>query len=34
MAEGKPFPQRFTATISDDGKTISGWWEQAEDGTN
>jgi hypothetical protein len=32
--EGHPFPQRFTATISDDGNTIAGRWEKAEDGTN
>ncbi|HEY3946864.1 MAG TPA: hypothetical protein VGL78_16685 [Solirubrobacteraceae bacterium] len=32
--EGDPFPQRFTATISEDGETISGRWEKAEDGTN
>ena len=32
--EGDPFPQRFTATISQDGNTISGRWEKAEDGTN
>jgi hypothetical protein len=32
--EGDPFPQRFTATISEDGDTISGRWEKAEDGTN
>ena len=31
---GDPFPQRFTATISDDGNTIAGRWEKAEDGTN
>jgi hypothetical protein len=27
-----PFPQRFTGTFSDDGKTISGRWEKADDG--
>lgn len=32
--EGEPFAQRFTATFSDDGKTITGRWEMAEDGTN
>jgi hypothetical protein len=32
--EGDPFPQRFTATISEDGDTISGRWEKAEDGVN
>ncbi len=31
--QGHPFPQRFTATISDDGNTIAGRWEKAEDGT-
>ena len=29
-----PFPQRFTGTLSDDGKTIAGRWEKAEDGDN
>jgi hypothetical protein len=32
--EGEPFSQRFTATISDDGNTINGRWEIAEDGTS
>src|SRR5438067_6318054 len=32
--EGAPFSQRFTATITEDGETISGRWEKAEDGTN
>jgi hypothetical protein len=32
--EGPPFSQRFTARISDDGQTIAGRWEIAEDGTN
>jgi hypothetical protein len=32
--EGDPFPQRFTATISEDGDTISGRWQKAEDGTD
>ncbi len=27
-----PFPQRFSATIADDGRTIAGRWEKAEDG--
>jgi hypothetical protein len=31
---GKPFSQRFTATISEDGNTIEGRWEAAEDGTS
>lgn len=31
--EGEPFSQRFTATISDDGETISGRWEKAPDGS-
>ena len=30
--EGEPFPQRFSATISDDGETIVGRWEKALDG--
>ena len=30
--EGEPFSQRFTATFSDDGNTITGRWEIAEDG--
>ena len=29
--EGEPFPQRFTATISDDGNTVFGRWEKALD---
>ncbi|MGH3503978.1 MAG: hypothetical protein ACRDQA_24245 [Nocardioidaceae bacterium] len=29
---GEPFPQRFTATISEDGNTITGRWEKAPDG--
>jgi hypothetical protein len=32
--EGEPFSQRFTATFSDDGNTITGRWEIAEDGKN
>ena len=32
--EGEPFSQRFSATFSDDGNTITGRWEIAEDGTN
>ena len=32
--EGEPFPQRFTGTFEDDGDTIVGRWEKAEDGTN
>jgi hypothetical protein len=31
--EGEPFAQRFTGTFSDDGNTIVGRWEIAEDGT-
>lgn len=31
---GEPFSQRFTGTISDDGNTITGHWEIAEDFTN
>jgi hypothetical protein len=30
--DGQPFAQRFTATFSDDGNTITGRWEIAEDG--
>ena len=30
--EGDPFAQRFVGTISDDGRTIDGRWELAEDG--
>jgi hypothetical protein len=30
--EGEPFSQRFTGRFSDDGKTMSGRWEIAEDG--
>lgn len=30
--EGEPFPQRFTATIIDDGNPIAGSWEKAPDG--
>jgi hypothetical protein len=30
---GAPFSQRFTGTFSDDGRTITGRWEIAEDGT-
>jgi len=29
-----PFPQRYTGTFSDDGKTIAGRWEKAEHGSN
>jgi hypothetical protein len=29
---GEPFSQRFTGTFSEDGRTISGRWEIAEDG--
>jgi hypothetical protein len=32
--EGEPFAQRFAATLSDDGNTITGRWEIAEDGAN
>lgn len=31
---GEPFPQRFSATISDDGNTVVGRWEKAEDKRN
>jgi hypothetical protein len=30
--EAPPFAQRYTGTFGDDGKTISGRWEIAEDG--
>jgi hypothetical protein len=29
-----PFPQRFSGTFDDDGTTIAGRWEKAEDGSN
>jgi hypothetical protein len=32
--EGEPFSQRFAGRISDDGDTITGRWEIAEDFTN
>jgi hypothetical protein len=32
--EGEPFAQRYTGTFSDDGNTITGRWEIAEDFTN
>jgi hypothetical protein len=28
-----PFPQRFTGTFEDDGRTIAGRWEKAEHGS-
>jgi hypothetical protein len=31
--EGEQFAQRYTGTFSDDGNTITGRWEIAEDGT-
>lgn len=34
LAGGRAVLQRFTATLSDDGNTITGRWEIAEDGTN
>ena len=30
--DGEPFSQRFTGTFSEDGSTITGRWEVAEDG--
>jgi len=30
--DGAPFSQRFTGTFSEDGTTIAGRWEIAEDG--
>jgi hypothetical protein len=32
--DGDPFPQRFTGRFADDGRTIVGRWEKAENGTN
>jgi hypothetical protein len=32
--DGDPFSQRFTGTFSEDGNTITGRWEIAEDGIN
>jgi hypothetical protein len=32
--EGDPFAQRFTATFSDDGSTLTGRWEIAENGAH
>jgi hypothetical protein len=32
--EGEPFAQRFTARFENDGRTIVGRWEKAEDGIN
>jgi len=32
--EGEPFAQRFTGRFRDDGNTIAGRWEIAEDGEN
>ena len=32
--DGEPFSQRFTGTFSEDGNTITGRWEIAEDGRN
>ena len=31
--DGEPFSQRFTGRFSEDGNTIEGRWEMAEDGT-
>ncbi len=28
------FSQRFTSTLSDDGRTITGFWEKSSDGSN
>ena len=30
--DGEPFPQRFTGRLSEDGRTIAGRYEKAEDG--
>ena len=32
--EGEPFAQRFVGRFEDDGNTIVGRWEKAEDGTS
>jgi hypothetical protein len=32
--EGEPFPQRFVGTLQDNGNTIVGRWEKAEDGNH
>ena len=32
--DGEPFSQRFSGTFSDDGNTITGYWELAQDGKN
>ena len=32
--DGEPFSQRFTGTFSEDGGSITGRWEIADDGTN
>ena len=32
--DGEPFSQRFTASFGDDGRTIKGLWEIAEDGAD
>ena len=32
--QGQPFAQRFTATFSDDGDTITGRWEMSENGAD
>jgi hypothetical protein len=32
--QGEPFSQRFAGTFSEDGNTITGRWEIAEDGSN
>jgi hypothetical protein len=32
--EGQPFSQRFVASFSDDGNTMTGRWEIAEDFEN
>jgi hypothetical protein len=32
--DGHPFPQRFTGTFSDDGNTIAGRWEKADESSN
>ena len=32
--QGQPFAQRFTATFSEDGNTITGRWEKSGDGAD
>ena len=34
VRDGEPFSQRFVGTIEDDGQTIDGVWEKAENGVD